>query len=149
MLKHRLAMTIAMAATVLIISLAYARIIEEFPRGGGYVVATKLLGEKAGLISGAALLVDYVLTITISIAAAGDAIFENPGQRGAGVHGARHEFGVLVADRSFHEGRRSMPRTAPARRLSNAPRCESCRRRRLPASRQSSGFAPAARRPVR
>ncbi len=67
---------IAMAATVFIISLAYARIIEEFPRGGGgYVVATKLLGEKAGLVSGAALLVDYVLTITISIAAAGDAIF--------------------------------------------------------------------------
>jgi amino acid transporter len=64
------------AATVLIISSAYSRIIEEFPHGGGgYVVATKLLGERLGLTSGSALLVDYVLTIAVSIAAAGDAIF--------------------------------------------------------------------------
>ena len=62
--------------TVLLISAGYSRIIEEFPRGGGgYVVASKLLGAKAGLVSGSALLVDYVLTITISIAAAGDALF--------------------------------------------------------------------------
>ncbi len=65
-----------MAATVLLISAAYRRIIEEFPSGGGgYIVATRLLGEGAGLVSGAALLVDYVLTITISLAAAGDALF--------------------------------------------------------------------------
>ncbi|HEX5135928.1 MAG TPA: APC family permease [Planctomycetota bacterium] len=65
-----------MAATVFIISACYARIIERFPHGGGgYVVASALLGEKAGVLSGAALLVDYVLTITISIAAAGDALF--------------------------------------------------------------------------
>jgi len=64
------------ATTVLIISSAYSRIIEEFPRGGGgYVVATKLLGSHAGVVSGSALFVDYVLTITISIAAAGDALF--------------------------------------------------------------------------
>ena len=66
----------AMASTVFIISAAYSRIIEEFPHGGGgYVVATKLLGERAGVVSGSALLVDYVLTITVSIAAAGDALF--------------------------------------------------------------------------
>ena len=65
-----------MAGTVLVISAAYRRIIDDFPHGGGgYVVATKLLGPKAGLVSGAALLVDYVLTITISVAAAGDALF--------------------------------------------------------------------------
>lgn len=65
-----------MAFTVLIISAAYRQIIEKFPHGGGgYVVASQLLGRKAGLVSGCALLVDYVLTITISIAAAGDAIF--------------------------------------------------------------------------
>ena len=47
-----------------------------FPSGGGgYVVATKLLGPRFGVVSGAALLVDYVLTITISIASGGDAIF--------------------------------------------------------------------------
>ncbi|HEY4188505.1 MAG TPA: APC family permease [Polyangia bacterium] len=65
-----------MAMTVLIISSAYKRIIEAFPHGGGgYVVATKLLGRPAGVISGCALLVDYVLTITVSVAAAGDVIF--------------------------------------------------------------------------
>ncbi|MBV8880805.1 MAG: APC family permease, partial [Planctomycetaceae bacterium] len=65
-----------MAVTVLIISAAYSRIIEQFPHGGGgYVVATKLLGKGAGVVSGSALLVDYVLTITVSIAAAGDALF--------------------------------------------------------------------------
>jgi amino acid transporter len=65
-----------MASTVLLIAAAYRRIIEEFPSGGGgYVVASKLLGPHAGVISGSALLVDYVLTITISIAAAGDALF--------------------------------------------------------------------------
>ena len=65
-----------MATTVLLISAAYRRIIEEFPTGGGgYVVASKLLGPSAGVVSGSALLVDYVLTITISIAAAGDALF--------------------------------------------------------------------------
>ena len=70
------ALAALMALTVLLISAAYRRIIEEFPTGGGgYVVASKLLGPRTGLVSGAALLVDYVLTITISIAAAGDALF--------------------------------------------------------------------------
>jgi amino acid transporter len=64
------------AVTVFIISYAYSRIIEHFPSGGGgYVVATKLLGPRAGVVSGGALLVDYVLTITVSIASGGDAIF--------------------------------------------------------------------------
>jgi amino acid transporter len=64
------------AFTVIVISAGYSRIIEQFPHGGGgYVVATKLLGRGAGVVSGSALLVDYVLTITVSIAAAGDALF--------------------------------------------------------------------------
>ena len=67
---------LATALTVFIISYAYSRIIEHFPHGGGgYIVATHMLGEKAGVISGSALLVDYVLTITISIAACVDALF--------------------------------------------------------------------------
>jgi amino acid transporter len=70
------ALALLMATTVLLISAGYSRIIEEFPHGGGgYVVASKLLGAQAGVVSGSALLVDYVLTITISIAAAGDALF--------------------------------------------------------------------------
>ena len=69
-------LALATAFTVFIISYAYSRIIEHFPHGGGgYIVATHMIGEKAGVISGSALLVDYVLTITVSIAACSDAIF--------------------------------------------------------------------------
>lgn len=67
---------LATALTVFIISYAYSRIIEHFPAGGGgYIVATHMLGEKAGVVSGSALLVDYVMTITISIASCCDAVF--------------------------------------------------------------------------
>ncbi len=64
------------AVTVVVIALAFRRVVEAFPHGGGgYLVATKLLGKRAGVVSGCALLVDYMLTITVSIAAAGDALF--------------------------------------------------------------------------
>jgi amino acid transporter len=69
-------LAIATAITVFIISYAYTQVIELFPNGGGgYRVATKLLGKYAGLVSGSALIVDYVLTISISIASGIDAIF--------------------------------------------------------------------------
>src|SRR6059058_3420448 len=64
------------ALTVFVISASYSQTIDEFPSGGGgYLVATKLLGRYFGLVSGAALIVDYVLTISISIASGADAIF--------------------------------------------------------------------------
>src|SRR6202165_45457 len=66
------------AITVVVIAASYSKIIEHFPfGGGGYVVASRLLGPRAGVISGSALLVDYVLTITTSIAAGGEAVFSN------------------------------------------------------------------------
>jgi amino acid transporter len=69
-------LAIATAFTVFIISLAYNQVIELFPTGGGgYRVATSLIGPRAGLVSGAALIVDYVLTIAISVASGVDAIF--------------------------------------------------------------------------
>jgi amino acid transporter len=62
--------------TVFIISTSYSQIIELFPTGGGgYLVASKLLSAKAGMVSGSALLIDYVLTITISVASGADALF--------------------------------------------------------------------------
>jgi amino acid transporter len=74
-------LAVAIAATVFIISACYSHIIEAFPSGGGgYLVASKLLGPHVGVVSGCALLVDYVLTITVSIAAAGDALFGLLGQ---------------------------------------------------------------------
>jgi amino acid transporter len=66
----------ATAATVFIIALGYNQVIELFPTGGGgYRVATALLGPRPGLVSGAALLVDYVLTVATSLASGVDAFF--------------------------------------------------------------------------
>lgn len=68
-------MAIATAATVFIIALAYNQVIELFPTGGGgYRVATKLVGPYLGLIAGCALVLDYVLTIAISVAAGVEAL---------------------------------------------------------------------------
>ena len=69
-------LALAVAVTVFIIALAYNQVIELFPTGGGgYRVSTRLLGPYAGLVSGAALILDYVLTIAISIASGVDALF--------------------------------------------------------------------------
>src|SRR5207244_13347477 len=63
---HLSILLVAMTAvTVAVISIAYSDVIQRFPGGGGgYLVATKLLGNRVGVVSGCALLVDYVLTIT-------------------------------------------------------------------------------------
>ncbi len=64
------------AITVFVIAASYSQTIDLFPSGGGgYLVATTLLGPYPGLVSGAALVVNYVLTISISIASGADAIF--------------------------------------------------------------------------
>jgi hypothetical protein len=69
-------LAVATAFTVFVIALAYNQVIELFPSGGGgYKVATQLIGPYAGVVSGSALIVDYVLTIAISIAAGVDAFF--------------------------------------------------------------------------
>ena len=67
---------LASAATVFVISASYSHIIELFPSGGGgYVVASKLLNPSLGMVSGCALLIDYILTITLSIASGTEALF--------------------------------------------------------------------------
>ncbi|MSR88360.1 MAG: APC family permease [Candidatus Margulisbacteria bacterium] len=67
---------LASAITIFVISASYSQIIELFPSGGGgYLVASKLLSPTLGMISGCALIIDYILTITISIASGADAIF--------------------------------------------------------------------------
>ena len=74
---HLSIILVAMTAiTIAVIAIAYSNLIQHFPGGGGgYLVATKLLGEKAGVVSGCALLVDYVLTITTSVASGCDQIW--------------------------------------------------------------------------
>jgi len=73
-----LSLFVALASVVTIIAIcaSYSQIIGLFPTGGGgYLVASKLLSPAAGVVSGCALLIDYVLTITISVASGGDALF--------------------------------------------------------------------------
>src|SRR5262245_59530503 len=67
---------VAIALTVATLSAGYANTIEAFPGGGGgSIVATKSLGKYPGLLCGCALVVDYALTIAISMASGIDALF--------------------------------------------------------------------------
>jgi len=87
-----LAIFLALATmfTVFVISACYSHIIEAFPSGGGgYLVASKMLGPKIGALAGCALIVDYVLTVTVSIAAAGDALFGLMGLTGGAAEGLK------------------------------------------------------------
>ncbi|MFH1226757.1 MAG: APC family permease, partial [Planctomycetota bacterium] len=69
-------LAVATALTVAIISLSYTQIIEQFPfGGGGYLVATKLISPSAGLVAGSALVIDYIMTIAVSVASGIDALF--------------------------------------------------------------------------
>ena len=67
---------LATVGTVFLISASYSQIIELFPTGGGgYLVASKLLSPNVGMVSGCALLIDYVLTIALSVASGVEAVF--------------------------------------------------------------------------
>lgn len=69
-------LVIATAITVFILAFAYNRVISLFPNGGGgYKVASYLIGPYTGLVAGVALILDYILTIAISVASGGEAIF--------------------------------------------------------------------------
>ena len=66
----------ATAITIFVISASYSQLIELFPTGGGgYLVASKLLGPYPGLTAGCALVIDYILTIAVSVSSGVDAIF--------------------------------------------------------------------------
>src|SRR5256884_1287863 len=58
------------AVLLVIVAISYRQTIHAYPSGGGaYIVAKENLGTYPGLIAGASLLVDYVLTVSVSIAA--------------------------------------------------------------------------------
>lgn len=66
----------ASVLTIVVICMSYSQIIELFPTGGGgYLVASKLLSPAVGVVSGCALIGDYILTIAISVASGTDALF--------------------------------------------------------------------------
>ena len=62
--------SLGIAALLAIVAISYRQTIHAYPSGGGaYIVAKENLGTTPGLIAGASLLVDYVLTVSVSIAA--------------------------------------------------------------------------------
>lgn len=68
---------VATAVVVLLVTvvLSYRQLIRAYPSGGGdYEVAHRNLGEKAGLVVASALLVDYVMTVVVSVASGVDNI---------------------------------------------------------------------------
>lgn len=70
LLNYALGISIAIAALLAIIAISYFQTIHAYPSGGGsYIVAKENLGVKAGLVAGAALLIDYVLTVAVSVTA--------------------------------------------------------------------------------
>ena len=65
----------AVIALLAIVVLSYRQLIKAYPSGGGdYEVARTNLGEKAGVVVGAALLVDYILTVAVSVSSGVDNI---------------------------------------------------------------------------
>ncbi|MRR11392.1 APC family permease [bacterium] len=74
-LKLTLPIALAIGALLIVVVLSYRQTIREYPGGGGsYIVAKENLGTIPGLIAGASLLVDYILTVAVSISAAVAAI---------------------------------------------------------------------------
>lgn len=69
-----------LAALMVIVAFSYYQTIHAYPKGGGtYLVSTENLGSRAGRIAGASLLIDYVLTVAVSISSGVAAIISlNP-----------------------------------------------------------------------
>lgn len=62
--------TLAICLLIVVIAISYNQTIHAYPSGGGsYIVASENLGESPGLIAAAALLIDYILTVSVSVAA--------------------------------------------------------------------------------
>lgn len=87
-----LSIPIAVGILVLLVALvlSYRQIIFAYPHGGGaYVVSKENLGVNSGLLAGGALLVDYILTVAVSISAGTDAI--------TSAFPSLHGYNVLIA----------------------------------------------------
>jgi amino acid transporter len=69
-LGYALPISFVIAALLVIVAFSYRQTIYAYPRGGGaYIVAKENIGDNAGLIAAASLLVDYTLTVSVSISA--------------------------------------------------------------------------------
>lgn len=74
-LRQSIPIGAAICALILVVCLSYRQIIFAYPNGGGaYPVGKENLGTSPALIAGAALLIDYILTVAVSVASGVDAI---------------------------------------------------------------------------
>lgn len=92
-LRYSLPIAAAIILLLAIVTLSYRQTIKAYPNGGGaYIVAHDNLGRGPGLIAAAALLVDYVLTVAVSVAAGVAAVTS----AAPGLHELRVPMGVGV-----------------------------------------------------
>ncbi len=88
-----LAVALAIAALIWIVVLSYRQLLLIYPQGGGsYTVAKENLGAFWGLLAGAALLVDYVLTVAVSLSAGVAAVYS----AWPSLHVSRTEITLLI-----------------------------------------------------
>ena len=67
--------SIAVAALLALVVVSYRQTVRAYPNGGGaYIVSRENLGDNAGLLAAAALLIDYILTVSVSITAGTEAV---------------------------------------------------------------------------
>jgi len=86
---------IAVALLLTVVAISYRQTIHAYPNGGGsYVVSRENLGENPSLVAGASLLVDYILTVAVSISAGVAAIVSIPSFRSLQDH--RVELGLVL-----------------------------------------------------
>lgn len=67
--------SLAVAALLALVVISYRQTVRAYPNGGGaYIVSRENLGDNAGLLAASALLIDYVLTVSVSITAGTEAV---------------------------------------------------------------------------
>jgi amino acid transporter len=87
-------LSLAVAVLLVIVVISYRQTLFAYPGGGGsYIVSRENLGEYPSLIAGASLLVDYVLTVAVSISAGAAAVISLPAFRPL----ASHRVGLCLA----------------------------------------------------
>src|SRR5262249_28140924 len=74
-LAYVVPITVAIIILLALVYFSYRQTIDAYPSGGGsYTVAKENLGQKAGLLSAAALMIDYILNVAVGISAGVGAI---------------------------------------------------------------------------
>jgi amino acid transporter len=94
-LSRLVPIALVVAALLAIVIISYRQVIFAYPGGGGaYVVSQENIGEMSSLVAGASLMVDYVLTVAVSISAGVAAIVSIPALNGLAEH--RVALGVVL-----------------------------------------------------